>query len=394
MTSNSSTAADAAASKGSYLTLCIVLLVGIAGGIFPVLQPLFVGGLIDHLGLASTQGGAIASSEMAGAGVGIILVSLLVTKGDWRRLLLISGVVALCGNLLSIFSGEFAMILGSRFLAGIGQGALMGVATAAIGSTANPDRNFAIFMVVLFSTGTLGVYTLSTIIADYGVNLGYILLVAMSILAILMFPLFPNSGTGETEVSTSQPGDQPGSGSLQRIVFGLIGILLFFTGLASVWPFMERMGLEVGLSAAQIGSSLTVSTSFGIAGGVVATLLGDRLGRIPPILFGISGIVFCITIIYLMPGQNSFVIGSRAFMFFWIFVVPYLMGTMALIDPTGRAVVLNMAMQYLGFTVGPSLVGFMVAGSTYTSGLIVGLISCAVSAFIFVPVALTLKRGR
>ena len=98
-----------------------------------------------------------------------------------------------------------------------------------------------------------------------------------------------------------------------------------------------------------------------------------------------------VAFIYVNQDKMSFYMGAYLFMFFWIFVVPYLMGVMAALDPTGRAVVLNMAMQYGGFTLGPIIVGMIVVNNNYFPGLVLGIACCALSLLIFLPAALQVK---
>ena len=64
------------------------------------------------------------------------------------------------------------------------------------------------------------------------------------------------------------------------------------------------------------------------------------------------------------------------------------MGVIAFLDPSGRAAVLNVGMQYLGFTIGPSFVGFLFSGEGFIKGLIVGLMCCSFGLLVFLPLSL------
>src|SRR3546814_4513874 len=71
------------------------------------------------------------------------------------------------------------------------------------------------------------------------------------------------------------------------VIGALACILLYFVGMASLWPFFERIGVGKGLTAGTVAFALSVSAFGGLAGSLVASVVADRLPRVVGLLSGL-----------------------------------------------------------------------------------------------------------
>ncbi|MGB1439908.1 MAG: hypothetical protein ACPG63_09035, partial [Luminiphilus sp.] len=100
---------------------------------------------------------------------------------------------------------------------------------------------------------------------------------------------------------------------------------------------------------------MTLSQFAGIAGALLAAVLGSRLGRLMPLMVGILGGALCL---YFLVDEFTFLVFALAvcvYNFAWNVVHPFLLAAMADFDRRGRVVVYAVAMQMVGLAFGPGL---------------------------------------
>ena len=106
-------------------------------------------------------------------------------------------------------------------------------------------------------------------------------------------------------------------------------------------------------------------------------------------------LVVQIIMISLLRGQMSwmqFAATAAVFQIFWNMTGPYLMGTIALSDTTGKASLLIPTAQIGGFFLGPVIVSrFLTEGSLLAVNY-VGATCIALALLLFVPTAVRLKN--
>ena len=131
---------------------------------------------------------------MAGYALSSALVFAIVTRVNWRHILLAGVFITVLGNITSMYLHGYAELAGFRFLAGIGAGLLMNVTIVSIGLTTNFDRNYGFWAVTQLIVGAAGLYLLPGRISVYGLAAPFL---AVAILALLVLPLansFPEHG--------------------------------------------------------------------------------------------------------------------------------------------------------------------------------------------------------
>src|SRR3546814_2661127 len=110
--------------------------------------------------------------------------------------------------------------------------------------------------------------------------------------------------------------------------------------------FMGALGSARGISSEAISTDLAMATFGGIAAGFSAALLGLRCGRRLPLIIGTLALV--LSSIGLVSDTANYSLCAILFLFSWVFVTSYFMGTVAAVEDGGRAAVFIPAAQLGG----------------------------------------------
>lgn len=358
-------------------------------GIFGLLpQPIFVGALQDTLGFSSQQAGLITAAEVIAGAITSVLAAFWIGRVNWRTAALIGISVVILGNAASCFVTSANALLGLRFLVGLlGQGVCFAIAIAVLSETRNPDRNFAFSIAAQVAFGMVAFAALPYAVAQW--NIAGIL-VPLAVLSALITPLVrwmpAASGREFVAGAAGQSVSQlPGFAALATL-------LVWCVGLGGIYAFEERIGVAAGLEQTNVGSGLAVAVAAGFIGALAASWVADRWGRILPVAIALLAQIVGI---WLLQGDMSwlrFALTASLFHLFWNFTGPYLMGTVASNDGTGRIAVLIPAAQFGGFAVGNAIGGKLVADTGLGGANLVGVTGCAIALVMFLPLALRMRQ--
>jgi hypothetical protein len=110
-------------------------------------------------------------------------------------------------------------------------------------------------------------------------------------------------------------------------------------------------------------------------------MLGMRLGRMVPLALGLGAYGCSVVVLVHVPTPAGFIGANLALGIAFFFVVPYLMGTLAVLDPTGRLTVAGAAFGSLGAAFGPASAGLLFQqGAGWLTLFAVGTILLSIGA--------------
>ncbi len=355
-----------------------------AGGLFWAFLPFFVGLNISSGGFSQAQAGSLGSGYLIGFSVTSLTALWWVSRFAWRTLALPAAVLAVSALLLLACVDGYAASLGIVCVIGVTMGIFWTIAYRIFSESANPERSFAIGIVVSYTALALVSFVIGRHIApQFGLaGASYFLGVLILLLGLSSF-LLPrggaasDSGTGEFIWRPPAP-----------VLLALLGILGTAFAFAAVWAFAERIGVDAGFNAARISPVIASNLLASALGSVVATVLAARGGRALPLLAGM--LLLLIAVVALAQPANFWLYATAvAGLGFAIgFVLPYQMGNLAALDSANQFVVLIAAAQGIGSALGPSLGGI----AADAGGL--DLLIATVAAVIVVSAAMTLATLR
>jgi predicted MFS family arabinose efflux permease len=343
--------------------------------------------------VSARQATMLGSCELAGMTLALILASLVLSTIDRRRLAFGAVIAAVLGHVLLLVPGSYPQILACQFLAGLGEGVMAAVAVAAIAGTEGPDRLFALNVASNLIASSLFFVFLPHLTAGGGVRS---VECALSICAVcfgLGLPWLPRrapSSVRDRNVSRTQifkfedwlPG-----------LLGLCGTLAFLAGVGSVWPEIGQIGASRHLPLPLVSSALAAAGVAGVASALFATWLGVRRGRLFPLVLASLGLICAMLVLLVERAPELFFVDVICFMFWWIFAVPYFLGLLAALDPSGRLAAFSVAMQTCGLALGQALSAIIVGIATYSATIYPGM-AFVVIALLVMLAAVRLHENR
>jgi predicted MFS family arabinose efflux permease len=150
-----------------------------------------------------------------------------------------------------------------------------------------------------------------------------------------------------------------------RAALGILAVLAFYVGLGAVWTFIGGIASQAGLSANESGDILAVASLLGIAGSGCASLLGERRGRgrAPLLLAGYTMMLAATLLLLGQPQLARFATAALLLKFSWTFALPYILASLATLDPSGRLMTATNLVIGGGLAIGPAIAGRLLEAS-------------------------------
>lgn len=363
-------------------------------GVFGLLAgPVMTELLVAGMGLPAASAGKIFAVEALGTALAPLVATLWMSRVSWRRAAAFAALVVILGNLASSYQTSASSLTILRFVVGFfGQGTAFALSMAIVSGTRNKDRNFAFLIAAQVVLGVVCFLVLPMHLPVFPANgVGGVLmpLAALAVVALLTTGWIPQSGSAGGHHAGS---GGAGGGSAGPALVALLIMLIWCTGLGSIWAFVKLIGTSAGLESTRVGLALGISTATGALGAFAASALADRVGRIIPVTVALLVQVVMISQLQGELSFQQFAVTAAVFQFFWNLNGPYLMGTVALSDTTGKISLLIPTAQIGGFFLGPMIVAGLMKANGLKSANMVAIVCCLVALAIFIPTALRLKR--
>ncbi|MFI5250424.1 MAG: hypothetical protein ACHQTF_10650, partial [Gemmatimonadales bacterium] len=173
---------------------------------------------------------------------------------------------------------------------------------------------------------------------------------------------------------------QPGHGGaalappIARVAMSALGlgaVALVYLAIGSYWAYAERMGITFGLSATLVHQLLTASVLLSTVGCLAAFWLSRNVGQSRPLLVALGFFSVVLLVHSIAPHPVMYVVTLVVMQMCWNFIDIFQLGTLALVDPAGRAAALVPAAQGVALAAGPAAGGLaLTAGGGYWAVLL------------------------
>ncbi len=327
-----------------------IIYLAVVGVCVFIVQPGFVQGLVESLGLTPEQAGYIASAEMWGLATTTIVLNFFASRFNWQKMTFWFLLVAVIGNLASIGQQDPLTLGIIRAITGLGLGGMISLPFAMMGLTKNPDRNFGFIVTWVLIYGALGLFAMPIALDTVHLNGVMVFFAAFCATGMLLIRYLPKCAGDHIQkdlLTDHFPGFIKAS--------TLIAIFVFNTAIGIVWAYLFLVGTNASISEQGVANVLTISQFLGVAGAFLAAILAARIGRFIPVSIAVLG---CGAGIALLLGDVNYFIYSTAvylFNFLWNIAQPYLLAVMASFADGGKMIVRGVAIQMVGFATGPYL---------------------------------------
>jgi predicted MFS family arabinose efflux permease len=350
--------------------------------------PLLLSAFVDDRGFGEESASWLSSGELLASAVAAIAVAGWLTRRSRRATAGLGLGLVVAAQLLSMAELDFVPLLALRALAGLGAGLAAAASTAAAAGTTNPERVFASASFVTAILGAITIGPIGMAIGAYGAAGAFAI---AAVVTFLVFPLLaglPAPIVARPEVVGERDGQH-----VVAAVAVLAALFAFMLGQNAVWGFTARIGQSAGLSVEAVSWILGATAFAGLAGAAVAATLGASRGRTVPILLAIAGTVVSVFVLVTSATSMAFILANATWTFLFAFSMPYFIGTLAALDPSGRWAAMGTGVAGIGAALGPAAVGRIVEATGYGSLAILMLVTGGVAAALITPVLLRLDRG-
>lgn len=328
--------------------------------------PFLIGAAIDDLALDEAQAGFLLSAEFVSAMVASLLVAPVMGRAPRKTLAIVGAAVAICANIGSASIQDIYFLAAIRCIAGAGAGLCLACGNACVSSARDPDRmagQMNVLFVVLFIGVMIG---FAHTMAAYGLSgLFYAMALTQGAMLLLFIPRMPQR---PLIVHEEHHATKPGRSLFSGTALCMMAAMFFFSMRDTMgWAFVERVGINAGYNVEELGLLFSAQAFFGMAGPVLAAVIGKRFGFGIPVIIGIlaSGAV---SLGYVL-SESSIVIYTTAVMMIsltYFYTLAYLTGLAAALDRQGRIAAAAGSFLTLGIAAGPAVSGILVAAGGYT----------------------------
>jgi len=372
---NKSSVVDVNAAK----SIVAVIVLAVIGPCMFILQPAYVQGLVEYMSYSEEQAGLIASAEMFGLAAMAVFLNFILGRFNWRLMTVIFLLVSAIGNFLSVGVADANSLMAVRFFTGLGSGGLIAITFIMMGLTERAERNMGYIITAVLTYGALGLLVMPSAFhwaGLEGVQIFFGLFSAIGLLFVVHLPVSHQHDESAKDTSSAYP-------KVTKFV-ALSGVLAYNLAIGIVWVYIFLVGIEAGISEQSVANALTVSQFLGIAGAMTAVIFEVRFGRILPMMIGIFGGAAGIAFILGTPTLLLYTAGVCLFNFLWNLTMPYLMATLAGYDSKGKVVAMGVALQMLGYALGPAVAASLLGAGGYDL-----INSIAIGLFVFSALLLT-----
>lgn len=323
------------------------------------LLPVILSDSMATLALNATQSGLVVSGETLGLGVVSIALAAHSFGLRYRTIAMVGGCIGLVGNVLSAYAGSFEGLLAARLVAGVGEGAVLMVATALVADFADPERAYGILNIANILYGS-AVFMLMPQVWPHrdGLEVFVIGALAMAPLLLPMTQLSTRTAAVHHHVS-AQTGASFSVISLPAMLLYL-SMLCIGSSSGGTWAFLAEYGKQTGMPEEAVVSAIGVATLAAILGSVLVSVVGSRWGRLLPMLVGVVVTGAANFLLTTVTSPLAFRIESAVTLIGVYFLLPGLLAYGACLDRTGRISTVVGGVFMLTIAVGPTLFGLVV----------------------------------
>lgn len=367
-------------------SLVAIIYLAVVGPCVFILQPGFVQGLVAYLNVTEQQAGLVASAEMFGIATTTVLLAFVVRRVSWRKFLGICIIICTLGNLATVGQSDPQTLVVIRFITGLGSGGLISLTFTMTALTERTDRNFGFIVTWVLIYGALGLLAMPGAYRMVGMN-GVLVFFGLFCASAMYFIRFlPDSG--EAHIDHAPQRDY--KALVRRVALG--AILIYNIAIGIVWAYLFLVGVAAGMAEQAVANALTVSQFLGIAGALLAVMSESRFGRLLPLMIGILGAAASVYFITGELAASGYWLAVCGFNFLWNMSMPYLLATLAQFDHRGTTVVHGVAMQMIGFAIGPFIAALLLTRGGYDLVYTVGAVLFVIAAIVILPGVLAQRQ--
>lgn len=327
--------------------------------------PFMISATMTGLNLNEAQAGLLGTAEFLAVMVASLLVSPFIGRIPRRTFAVLGACLAIGGNVLSMFQVSYDALLLLRPLVGFGCGLALAAGNATVANAENPEKLAGQMSVLFVVLMVITMETFSRVSEKWGVAGVYAALaICMLAVAGFLFKL-PQRAPAKQHSTKEHPHAHRGLFTASSL-FMLVAMFAFALRDTMMWAFAERIGQAAGYATEELGALFSIQAVIGVAGPMIASVVGGRYGLKKPAILGIvaTGIV-TFTILQSSNAKVPYTIAVLFISGTYFYALSYLTALAAELDVEGRVVAASGGFLVAGVAVGPAVSGHLIVQGGY-----------------------------
>jgi MFS family permease len=373
-----------AINQDSWVVIGSSILIGPASLMILGIQPVLLGALTQEGRISEAALGRLATVEVLALAIGSAIGVRLLRKGPIALKVAAGSVLLALCNAAIYWAHTPLTLFASRGIAGFLEGFILGAAIVVITHSKSPDRLNGLFLALQTIPQAFLAYALPvSILPRIGADGGFAILAGLAAIAALCAFVLTERHPPIIEESTSAK-----KVWTAPIIGILVGIVLQNAAIGGAWDYAERIAVQFHISAQTVGSALSVSLLFQVAGAFAVAWFAWRLPfRIVTILGPLcQGVVI---LLIAAAGKSALYFGAvSVFGLFWLALSPFQVRLLIDMEPTRQVVLMGTAITLFGLSAGPFFSSFGVGpgdvrGAFWIAAIMMLLSSASFAVSIF-----------
>jgi predicted MFS family arabinose efflux permease len=327
---------------------------GTAAVLVFALLPIIVGALAEQYQLNDLQAGSVASYYFSIYAVIALTSALWVRRLSWVWAVRVGYLAMLLGLLVMWQAADFATVKIALCIIGVGAGLLFPISLTLASDMVHTDRTYSIKLCVEQLVPAAALILLSTVLLEYS-SFSFIVLVLIGtlVLCFLASQAMPAKG--------SSPAQDGGGGNTSAVLgyLSLLALACGFASFAGLWAFFELIADENDFAPGFTTTCLAVGLVTSGVGPMIAAVVGDRFGRILPVL-GANGVAV-LTLWFLLGDvtTTAYALVLLLLPLFYYFGLSYIFAVVAEADHNRKVAGLMSFALAVGAASGPLIFGWL-----------------------------------
>jgi predicted MFS family arabinose efflux permease len=339
--------------------------------------PLLVDGAVHTLGFSYRQVGMMSFAVSTGGFASAILAGFWVRWLSWPRATLISLTGMVAANSLSLVLHEYWLIALLQGAAGFFGGSLGCLAMTVLSDSKSPARHFGYAMAIQVTYQVACILAGPMLLRLAGLNGVFTMLAIVSALAMPLALFLPANGRAVPSAGIPTALIKPAT------LLALLGCTAFFFNVGCYWTYIEIIGADHGLSSRVVANCIAAGVAAGIPGGLLASAMGERFGRLRPLVIAAVMTMVAVLLLTGAVGPATFVVSGLLYNFAWNYSLSYQLDAVNWVDATGRVVAIAGAFYNAGSAGGAAIAALLVRPHDYTAVVFLVIVSVALSSVLF-----------
>jgi len=323
-----------------------------------IAMPFNISGIVGSFEISNAAAGLVATVEMAAVALSSLLFSQLAPRLQPRTVYAVALAVIVVMNLATILAPGVAVLYLTRACAGAAAGAVVATVMSIAGRSTAPENTFGVInscvgvmgmMLALLLPQALKVHLVSGELAMRPADGLYLVYLCFALLAMVFIRLAP--------VPPPVPVARPDAPALVPLPIhgwlALLGLGVLFFGHALLAVFIVEVGLAVPLTAEVIGVVFLFGSAFGVVAPLAAGWLGTRFRAAMPVTVILLAILVFGLLLAAASTPWQFYLVGPFYAMMPIALMPFTLGALSRVDPTGRLAGAHPAFVMLGSAAAP-----------------------------------------